>query len=177
MQGIFNSSIKKIAGTMLLLTILIQLSSCAKTDREKQLYQLIEQGVELAEGHNIRGLMELTQDSFTAGPGDRSKQEVRRILFVAFKRFGEFNIHYPKPSIRVSPDENSAIVKMNFLMASKESLFPELEQLYEDASAWIETVDKRADIYTLSIELEYESDSWLINKARITGFGRPHGRL
>jgi hypothetical protein len=167
----------KLLGVTILLSTLMQISACAKTDREEQIYQLIRQGVELAEGHKLGDLMAFTKDSFTAGPGNHSRQDVRRILFVAFKRFGKFSIHYPRPSIRLSDDQNTAIVKMSILMASKDSIFPELKLLYDDTSAWVEAVDKSADIYTLSLELEYESDRWLVKKARISSLAIPHGRL
>jgi hypothetical protein len=158
------------------LTLLL-LSACSESDREVEVNRLIQQAVALAEDQNLSGLMELTQDGFTAGPGDRSSKEVRRILFVIFKRFGKFRIHYPKPSIKLSEDENSAIVKMNFLMASNGKMFPELKILYEDTAAWFESVDRRADIYTLTMELGYASGEWLVEKARITTFSSPHGNL
>lgn len=173
----FKSTVCKVLGVIILLSTLMQITACAKTDREEQIYQLIRQGVELAEGHKLGDLMALTKDGFTAGPGNRSRQDVRRMLFVVFKRFGKFSIHYPRPSIRLSDDENTAIVKMSILMASKESIFPELKLLYDDTSAWVEAVDNRADIYALSMELEYESDNWLVKKARISSLTKPHGRL
>jgi hypothetical protein len=160
-----------------MLSYLSFLSSCAKTDREEEVYQLIQQGVDLAQENKLGELMDLTQEGFTVGPGNRSSSEVRRILFAIFKRFGKFRIHYPKPSVKLSDDEEIALVKMSFLMASKDQLFPELELLYQEPGAWLQMVDKRADVYTLSMELGYESGSWLVKRARITGFTRPHGRL
>jgi hypothetical protein len=167
----------KIVSVTVLLPVLIGVSSCARTDKEEQLYQLIKQGVELAEGHDLSGLMDLTKDEFVARPGDRPKQEVRQILFVTFKRFGRFRIHYPKPVITVSEDGESAIVRMTFLMASQDQVFPELKLLYEDAVAWMEKVDKRTDLYAISMELEYESNNWFVTKARISRFSNPGGRL
>jgi hypothetical protein len=177
MVSVLKKSIQKISNLTILLTLVMLISACAKTDREEQAYQLIQQGVDLAEGHNLSGLMELTQDSFSAGPGNRSRQDVRRILFVAFKRLGKFSIHHPKPNIRVSEDGERAIVKMKLLIASQAQEFPELKLLYEDTTAWIEAIDQHADIYTLSMELEYESNNWLVKKASISGFAQPHGRL
>ncbi len=169
--------IPKIPSLVVLLSMVVQMNACAKTDREEQAYQLIKQGVELAEGHNLNGLMELTQDNFNAGPGNRSRQDVRRILFVAFKRFGKFSIHHPRPIVRVLDDGERAIVRMKFLIASQAQDFPELKLLYEDTAAWIAAVDEHADMYALSMELEYKSDKWLVKKARISGFAKPHGRL
>ncbi len=167
----------KLLSLVVALSLLALLTACAKTEREEEVYQLIQQAVELAQGHELGGLMDLTQDGFTADPGNRSSKEVRRILFVTFKRFGRFRIHYPKPSVRLSEDEETAIVKMNFLIATKDDLFPELKLLREDTVAWLEAVDKHVDVYTLSMELGYKSGSWLVTKARITGFARPHGRM
>lgn len=163
--------------TLFFIFCLTTLSACSKTEREEAVYQLVQEGVELAEAHDLGGMMDLTGDDFTAGPGDHGKKEVRRILFVMLKRYGKFRILYPKPSVKLSEDEQTAIVKMNFLIAKKEQPFPELELLYKDSTAWLAAVDKSADLYTLSMELRFDSGDWLLKKARITGFARPHGRL
>ncbi len=162
---------------MIVLLFLFLLAACSKTEREEEVYLFIEQAVELAEGHQLGALMDLTQDGFTAGPGNHSSKDVRRILFVTFKRFGRFRIHYPRPSVRLSEEEDTAIVRMNFLLTTADKPIPELELLYEDSTAWIKAVDERSDLYTLSLELGYESGDWLVKKARITSFTRPHGLL
>jgi len=156
---------------------LLLLGGCSKTDREEEVYRFIQQVVELAEGHKLGGVMDQTQDGFSVDPGNHSSKEVRRVLFVMFKRFGRFRILYPKPSVKLSEDERTAVVKMNFLITTKDKPFPELELLYADSAAWLKSVDERSDVYTLSMELGYEAGGWLVRKARISGFARPHGRL
>lgn len=156
---------------------LLLLFACAKTAREEAVYQLIQQGVQLAQAHDLGGMMDLTRDDFTAGPGEHSRQEVRRILFVMLKRYGKFRILYPKPAVTLSEDELFASVKMNFIIATKDQNFAELDLLYQDPATWLATVDKRVDLYTLSMELRFESGNWLVQQARITSFARPHGRL
>jgi len=153
------------------------LTACSKTPSEEAIHLLIKDGVNMAESHDLGGMMDLLEDGFIAGPGHHPKPEVRRILFVMLKRYGKFRIVHPRPSIKLSEDEQSAIVKMNFLIANKQKLFPELELLYTEPVAWLESVDKSADLYTLSMELGAESGEWLLKRARITGFARPHGRL
>ena len=162
---------------VVLSSLLLLLAACSKTEREEEVYRFIQQGVELAEAHSLGDLMDMAREGFIAEPGKRSSKEVRRILFVAFKRFGKFQILYPKPSVRLSEDEETAIVKMNFLITKKEKPFSELKLLYDDPAAWLNAVDERNDIYTLSMELEYESGDWMVTKARLTGFARLHGRL
>ncbi len=153
------------------------LVACSSTPSEEAIHQLIQDGINMAESHDVRGMMELLEDGFIAGPGHHQKREVRGILFVMLKRYGKFRIMHPRPSITLSDDEQSAIVKMNFLIARKQQLFPELEQLYKEPVAWLETVDKNADLYTLSMELGAGSGEWLLKRARITRFTRPHGSL
>ncbi len=159
------------------LLLLFLMVACARTEREEEVHQFIQQAVELAEAHNLGELMDLAQAGFSVDPGNHAEKEVRRILFVTFKRFGRFNILYPRPSVRLSEDEETAVVKMNFLITKQDERLPELELLYEDSAAWLKAVDEGSDIYTLSMELVYESGNWMVNKARITGFARPHGRL
>jgi hypothetical protein len=162
---------------VVMLSLLVFVTACAKTDKEEEVYQLIKQGVELAQEHKLGQMMDLTREGFSVEPGNHSSKEVRRILFATFKRFGKFRIHYPKPSVKLSEDEETALVKMSFIMATQDQLFPDLELLYQEPGEWLRTVDRRADVYTLSMELDYKSGSWLVKKARISGFTRPHGRL
>ncbi len=131
----------------------------------------------MAEAHDLRGIMSLMAEGFIAGPGQHSKQESKRILFVMLRRYGDFRLLYPKPTVKLSEDEQSAVVKMNFLIATKGRLFPELDLLYADPSAWLEAVGKGADIYTLSMQLNHEAGDWLLDRARLTSFTRPHGRM
>ncbi|MCP4341994.1 MAG: hypothetical protein GY799_24695, partial [Desulfobulbaceae bacterium] len=153
------------------------LSACSKTEREEAVYQLVADGVTMAEAHDLGGMMSLMADGFIAGPGQHSKQESRRILFVMLKRYGKFRVLYPRPVVKLSEDEQTARVKMNFLIATKGQLFPELELLYADPAAWVEAVDKGADLYTLSMQLSHGSGDWLLGRARITSFASPHGRM
>lgn len=162
---------------VILLSVLSMLYACAKTEREELVYQLIQRAVERAEAQDMGGLLDLTREGFTVDPGHHPGAEVRRMLFVAFKRLGRFRIHYPMPVVKLSEDEETATVKMNFLVASKDRVFPELELLVQDPDAWMQAVDKHADLYTLSLELVFDSGDWLVKRARITSYTSPHGRL
>ncbi len=176
MHRLIKQAIKKFAVITLILSLSV-LTACSRTPGEEAIYQLVEDGVSMAESHDLGGMINLLEDGFIAGPGNHSKQEVRRILFVMLKRYGKFRILYPRPSIQLSDDEQGAIVKMTLLIASKQQPFPELDLFYSEPTAWLAAVDKSADLYTLSMELGIESGEWLLRKARITGFTRPHGRL
>ncbi len=168
---IYSSKIR----LMVFLALLLSVNGCSRTDREKAVYSFVEEGVSLAESHDVGRLMDLTDENLVIGPGKHSRKEVRRVLFVMLKRYGHFRIHYPQPSVKLSDDEQRAIVKMNLLIANKNQLFPDLDLLYQDSAAWLQTVDENADLYTLSMELNFDSGDWLLKKARITKFGRPHG--
>jgi len=176
MHTLFKHALRQSAVITLVLSLSF-LTACSRTPGEEAIYQLVEDGVNMAESHDLGGMLNLLEDGFIGGPGNYSKQEVRRILFVMLKRYGKFRILYPRPSIQLSEDGHVAIVKMNFLIASKQQPFPELDLLYSEPTAWLAAVDKSADLYTLSMELDVESGEWLLRKARITGFARPHGRL
>ena len=176
MHSLMTDTCKRllVSGCVLLL---LSLAACSKTDGEEAIRSLVQEGVNLAESHDLGGRMDLLDEGFTAGPGEHGKPEVRRILFVMLKRYGNFRILYPNPAIRLSDDEQTAVVKMNFLIARKQQLFPELELLYSKPAAWLEAVDKGVDLYTLSMELGVGSGRWLLRRARLTGYARPHGRL
>jgi hypothetical protein len=117
--------------------------------------------------------MDLTQEGFIADPGGHSGKDVRGILFITFRRYGKFHIHYPKPAIEFSEDGKTAAVEMSLLIAVEGQAIPDLDLLYQDPAAWLMEVDKSADLYKLTVELGLESGDWLAKRARIISFNRP----
>ena len=151
--------------------------SCAKEDEAEKIRSLIKEGAELAEKHDISGLINFTTEDFVAQPGRHGSREVRRILWFAFNHYGNFKIMYPEPSVQLGPEGRDGSARVYFLIVKREQSAPNVKDLYKDPKGWIEEVGASADLYRLSLELVKENGDWLVKGAllepfRGTGFGR-----
>ncbi len=151
------------------------LAACSRTDEASAIAALIAEGVEQAQAHDLGGLEDLTTADFIAEPGSYPWAEAKRFVFLGMKRYGNFRIHYPQPSIDVSEDRRRATATVHFLIVDKERPFPELQQLYDDPVGWLAAVNSRADLYTLALELRSDDGDWRVYRARLTRFSGLQG--
>ena len=150
--------------------------SCSKEDDAEKIRGLIKEGAELAEKHDLSGLIKFTTEDFLAQPGKHGRREVRRILWFGFNHYGHFRIIYPEPSVDLGPEGREASARVYFLIVKKEQSTPKVRDLYKDPKGWIEEVGDTADLYRLSLEWSKEKGDWLVKRAllepsRGTGFG------
>lgn len=153
-----------IAGTLLLL------AACGEKDAAEAVRDLIKKGAELAQKHAVDDLMELTTEDFSASPGTRDAGEVKRILFMAFRHYRTFKIHYPRPSVLFGREEGRARAALYFVIVRRDQPFPDLKDLYRDPERWIEAAREKADLYQLQLDLLKAGDDWKIQKAHLEGF-------
>lgn len=151
-------------------------AGCSKTDDSLAIQRLIEEGVILAEAHDLSGLMDLTSDAFIAEPGSYPWKEAKRFLFVGMKRYGNFRILHPQASIAMDKDKLHARATLHFLIVRKEQTVPGLKDLYNDPLGWLQVVDRNADLFTLSLSLRLEGRDWLVHRAKLTRFAGVTGR-
>jgi hypothetical protein len=153
-------------------------SGCEEEDDEKVLVGMINKAAELAERHDLGELMSMTSDDFVAKPGSRSRQEVKGILLMAFRRYGDFTVEHPAPSVEVSPSRLTATSEMPFLIVRQGVDLPDLTDLYDDPEGWIEAVGEKADAYHLKLGFRKTKGGWRVEKARVRGtrgIGGPRG--
>jgi hypothetical protein len=151
--------------------ILLLLSpSCAKEDEAEKIRSLIKEGVELAEKHDISGLIAFTTKDFIAQPGKHGSREVRRILWFAFNHYGNFRIMYPEPSVDLGPEGREGSARVYFMIVKKDQSVPMVQDLYKDPKGWIEQVGERADLYRLSLDVVKEHGDWLVKGALLEPF-------
>ena len=144
--------------------------SCSKEDEAEKIRSLIKEGAELAEKHDISGLIKFTTEDFTAQPGNQGSREVRRILWFAFNYYGNFRIMYPEPSVDLGPEGRDGSARVYFLIVKKEQSAPKVKDLYKDPKGWIQEVGESADLYRLSLELSKENGDWLVKRALLEPF-------
>ena len=152
------------------LLILACLLSCSSGDETTAIRELIKQGAQLGEEHDISGLINLTSDDFVALPGNVDRRETRRILWLAFRHYGSFKVLYPLPSVDLKPDHRSASAGFPFLILRKDASFPKLKDFYEDPQKWLEEVGENADLYRLKLELVKLDGRWVARQALLERF-------
>jgi hypothetical protein len=131
---------------------------------------LIKEGAALAEEQDISAMMELTTKDFLAQPGSRNRREVRKFIWLVFRKYGKFRILYPEPAIELASDNQSAAATVHFLIAKKEQTIPKLEKLYKDPQRWLEEVSENADLYRFNLKLLQKNGDWLVSITAVEPF-------
>ncbi|MCJ8499044.1 hypothetical protein [Desulfatitalea alkaliphila] len=153
---------------MAVLLIFGTLAACGKSDDETAAIRLlIDEGAELAEKQQIGDLVRLGTEDFVATPGTHDANSVKGILFVAFRRYGRFSIHYPRPTVELDPEGKQATASVYFVIVSKERNLPDLRDLYNDPVQWLEAAREKADPYLLQLELIQQDRRWQVQRAHI----------
>jgi hypothetical protein len=160
-----------IAGYLIALCLgAIVLSACSKKDDTEAIRQLIVKGAVLAEKKQLGDLMDLATPEFIALPGNHDAQTAKGILFGAFMHYGKFKIHFPRPTVEMASDGNSADATVHFLIVRQNQSIPGLKELYDDPRKWMETVGEKADLYQLKLAMVKDGGEWLVNTAELEGF-------
>ena len=152
--------------SFLVLTVL----SCSKKDDETAINNLIREGADLAEKHDIGNIMDLAKDDFVGMPGELNERETKGILWRTFNYYKAFKILYPKPEIAIEENGKNASAKLPFLIVKEDHPFKKLRALFEDPKQWVEEAGKSADIYRLELELVKSDGDWLVQRARVRRF-------
>ena len=146
------------------------LISCKHKDDAEAILRLINRGAKLAEEHNVGGLMKLTSEDFSALPGNRERDEVKRILWMAFRHYRQFRILYPEPGIDLSTSGDTASARVYFLIVREDGSYPNLKELYKDPRGWVEAVGDHADLYRLTLEWAKQEGDWVATRAHLESF-------
>jgi hypothetical protein len=144
--------------------------SCSKKDDASLIGELIKKAAKLAEEHDVKELVKLTAEDFQALPGRHDRQETKKILWWAFRHYGEFKILYPEPSIDAAETSRAATARVYFLIVRKDHSYLGLKELYKDPEAWLEEVGKNADMYRLGLDFVNKEGDWLVKIARLEPF-------
>jgi hypothetical protein len=151
--------------------------SCSKKDDTALIGELVEKAAKLAEAQDVKKLVRLTTETFLALPGRHDRQETKRILWLAFRHYGEFKILYPEPSIDAAKTSREATARVYFVIVRKDLSYLGLEELYKNPEAWLEEVGENADLYRLDLDFVKKDGDWLVKIAHLEpfrglGFGR-----
>jgi hypothetical protein len=145
--------------------IVVICASCSQKDDAQVVRDIIGQCARLAEQKQIGDLLDFAGEEFQAQPGRYDKRSVKGILFATFQRYGRFEIHYPRPAVKISPDGNEAEAVLYFLIVLKDRAIPGLKELYEDPQGWLEAVGEKADLYQLELQWVKVDGKWLVRRA------------
>ena len=145
-------------------------TSCAPKDETAAIRELIQKGAKLAEDHDVGGIMNLTTEDVVALPGQHNHREIKRILWLAFKHYGNLKILYPEPSVNLTSNNNSASSRVYLLIVKKDRNLPELKELYTQPRRWLEEVGENADLYQLDLQMLKKDGDWRVKQAQLEGF-------
>ena len=162
-----------IIGKGLLFSIFMMwaLIACSGAEDDSEIIRaLIKKGAELAEKHDIKGIVDLTTEDFTAIPGDYTRTNIKGVLLFAFRHYGKFKVLYPRPGVDVDPNGEEATARVHFMIVKQEGGIPDLKDLYEDPEEWIKKAGEIADLYRLDLKLRKDGGDWLVAQAHIEGF-------
>lgn len=159
-----------------LVSLCLSLAGCSRVDEAQAIQQLIADGVQKAQAHDLSGLKELVAGDFIAEPGDYPWAEAKRFVFLGMKRYGNFRIHYPRPSLEIAEDRRHATATVHFLIVNKERLLPGLKKFSDDPSGWLTAVGDNADLYTLTMNLREDDGDWFVYRAQLKHFAGLRGR-
>jgi len=154
----------------LLFFLVLLTAACSEKDDVQLIRTLIKTGAELAESHDVSGMMALTTEDVVALPGHHNRSEIKRIIWMAFMHYGQFKLLYPKPSIDLSAKDHSAACTIYLLIVKKDREIPDLKDLYDDPKRWLETVGENADLYQIKLQMLKKDGRWLVKQAHLEGF-------
>jgi hypothetical protein len=166
----YEVSLSVAAHIILAIGLCVFISACESKDDAQAIHALIQEGTGLAEDKQVGDLMDLALPGFIAQPGSRNRQEAKRVLFAAFRHYGEFKIRYPRPQVEILSDGDSARALIHFLIVRQDQSIPGLKELYDDPRKWIETAGDKADLYQLKLALKKDGGDWLVGGAQLEGF-------
>jgi hypothetical protein len=161
---------KQLKLRILLTIVFLLVISCAEKDDAAAIRALIQEGAELAENHDVNGILELTTEDVLALPGRHNRAEIKRILWAAFMHYGKLKVLYPKPSVEIYGTQKGAACRMYLLIVKKEQAFPDLKELYNDPKGWLEKVGANADLYQMNLQLLKKDGAWLVREDYLEGF-------
>ncbi|RLB59965.1 MAG: hypothetical protein DRI34_00130 [Deltaproteobacteria bacterium] len=162
------------SGRIIQVLVLPALLACLSCDRcgeqtpdEELITRLVDRAVELAEKHDIGGLMDLASSDFLARPGNHDGRETRRLLFLIFRRYRSIEILHPRPRVELDPSGERATARVVFLMLRRGQERPDLEGLGDDLDRWVERAADFARLYRLDLDLVKIDGDWLVQQARL----------
>jgi hypothetical protein len=166
---------KKLLGLVFFFGVAVLcMASCAEKDDVRAIRTLIKEGAVLAEKHDIGGILALASEDLQALPGELDRQQVRGVLWRAFKYYGALKVIYPRPAVDVEKDNDHALARFPFLIVKREHSLPRLEALYNDPQGWLDEVGENADLYRLKLDLIKKRGGWIVREVhleRFTGLG------
>ena len=143
---------------------------CETYSDAAQIRTTIETAVGHAEGHRLGELMSLTTEAFAVTPRQMDRQSVKEALFLVFRRYRDFEIHYPIPTVTVDRNSATAEARMPFFIVRKGERVPDLSELYENTNDWLAQVADMADLFYLQLWFARKDGAWLADKARIESY-------
>lgn len=145
-------------------------TACSRGDDADKIRVQIARGAELAEAHDIGGLLKLASKEVVAMPMNLDRSGIRAVLWRTFNYYGPLAIFHPRPEIEINTAVGEASTRFPFLIVRKNHEIPGLDTLRDDPVAWIEAVGDKADLYNLQLEWIRKDGEWVVDRAFLERF-------
>ena len=112
---------KNLAGKAICaIIIFLFLITCSEKDDVLAIRELIREGAALAEDHDVGGIIDLTTEDLVGYPGQVNRMEIKRIIWRAFRHYGKLKVLFPKPSVDISAENQTAACKVYLLIVKRD---------------------------------------------------------
>lgn len=140
------------------------------TDDEQQLRALIDEAADAAERHDIGDLLELAAEDVRVSPRNLGPRDIKRYLFVAFQRYGNFRLLFPRPRVEIEPGGRAASAGLLVLLVSAGRATGELDSLRDDPEAWLARAGDMANLFRMRVHFAKKEGQWLVQHVRVERF-------
>ena len=143
-------------------------AGCSSKPQEERVLEWVAEAVSLAEQGDAAGLVDLTASDFRVSPRSMDRRQLKLRLVVALQRFRKGTIHYPRPSVTLSGDDDQAEVSFAFLTIRGDP--PAEARGTADEDSWLEGLANKGGLMRIHLRLRRDGDEWLATQARLERF-------
>ncbi|MBW1809740.1 MAG: nuclear transport factor 2 family protein [Deltaproteobacteria bacterium] len=161
---------KKLISVFALLTLASILncgSCCSSGSDEDAIRNLIDLASRLAEKHDISSILDLATQDFRVKPRGKTRQEIKRLMFWAFNRYGRFSLLSQLASVEVNDQDKTAVY---YLLVRRGKAMPEVEHLVDDPEEWLIKVQGLANLFRVRLDLIKTGGDWKFQRAQVERF-------
>ena len=123
-----------VAAMLVVVSPLVLLASCARSDPEKELRTTISAMAQAIEQHQVGDALDPLADDFTRESGAFGKQDARRLLAGAMLRNERIQLAVTVTDVRIEGER--AFVKLRVIATGGAGLLPERGQTWEFDTVW-----------------------------------------
>jgi len=145
-------------------------SCCSSGSDEDAIRDMIDQAARLAEEHSISGILDLATQDFRVKPRGKTRQDIKRLMFWAFNRYGRFTLLSPRASVEVDQQSKTAKASVYYLLVRRGKAMPDVEHLVDNPEEWLIKVQDLTNLFRVRLDLIKTGSDWKFQRAQVERF-------